>query len=72
MQIIADIGAGLIGGYAGTKAMEPIEMKLYEMEPETARKQEEAVRPGSPYEAAVPPRPEDHHSRAGSLASRPW
>jgi uncharacterized membrane protein YagU involved in acid resistance len=52
-QVIAEIGAGLIGGYVGTKVMEPVEMKLYEMEPETARKQEDAVRPGSPYEIAA-------------------
>jgi hypothetical protein len=43
-QIVADIGAGHIGGYVGTKVMELVEMKLYEMEPETARKQEDAVR----------------------------
>jgi uncharacterized membrane protein YagU involved in acid resistance len=51
--IIAEIGAGLIGGYVGTKVMEPVEIKLYALESEAARKQEDAVRPGSPYEIAA-------------------
>lgn len=41
-QIIADVGVGLIGGYVGTKVMEPVSMKLYELEPEAERK------PGGP------------------------
>jgi len=41
-QIIADVGVGLIGGYVGTKVMEPVSMKLYELEPEADRK------PGGP------------------------
>ena len=51
--LIADIGIGLIAGFAGTKVMEPVSMKLYEWEPEAARKQEDAVRPGPPYEIAA-------------------
>jgi uncharacterized membrane protein YagU involved in acid resistance len=52
-QIIADVGVGLIGGYVGTKVMEPVSMKLYELEPEADRKQEDRVRPGPPYEIAA-------------------
>ena len=56
MQIrdtVADVDAGLVGGFVGTKIMEPISMKLYEWEPEEARKQEDAVRPGPPYQIAA-------------------
>ncbi len=51
--VIADIGIGAIGGYVGTKVMEPVSMKLYEWESEETRKQEEAVRPGPPYQIAA-------------------
>ena len=50
---IADIGVGLIAGFAGTKVMEPVAMKLYEWESEEDRQREEAVRPGPPYEIAA-------------------
>ncbi len=52
-EFVADVGLGLIGGYVGTKVMEPVAMKLYELEPEGARRQEDAVRPGPPYEIAA-------------------
>ena len=48
MTIAAQIGAGLIGGYIGTKVMEPASAKLYELEPAADRKREDEVRPGSP------------------------
>ena len=51
--VIADIGLGLIAGYVGTKVMEMVSMKLYERESEEARRQEDAVRPGPPYEIAA-------------------
>jgi uncharacterized membrane protein YagU involved in acid resistance len=51
--LIADIGIGLISGYVGTKVMEPVGMKLYEWESEKDRRQEDAVRPGPPYEIAA-------------------
>ncbi len=50
---LADIGVGLIAGYAGTKIMEPVAMKLYEWESEEDRRREDAVRPGPPYEIAA-------------------
>jgi uncharacterized membrane protein YagU involved in acid resistance len=52
-EFIADIGVDLISGYVGTKVMEPISTKLYEWESEEARRQEDAVRPGPPYEIAA-------------------
>ncbi len=52
-EVIANVGLGLIGGFVGTKVMEPVSMKLYEWEPEEARRQEDAVRPGPPYELAA-------------------
>lgn len=48
MTIAAQIGAGLIGGYIGTKVMEPASAKLYDLEPAADRKREDEVRPGSP------------------------
>lgn len=51
--LIADIGLGLIGGYVGTKLMGPVSTKLFNMESEAAKKQENAVSPGSPYELAA-------------------
>ncbi len=50
---IADVGIGLISGYVSTKVMEPVSMKLYEWESEEARRREDAVRPGPPYELAA-------------------
>ena len=35
--IISDAAVGLVSGYAGTKVMEPVSMKLYELEAEADR-----------------------------------
>jgi uncharacterized membrane protein YagU involved in acid resistance len=51
--IIADVGIGAISGYVGTKVMEPVSMTLYQWESEESRQQEDAVRPGPPYEIAA-------------------
>lgn len=50
---IADLGIALISGYIGTKVMEPVSMKLYEMESDADRQREDAVRPGPPYDIAA-------------------
>lgn len=50
---MGQIGAGLIGGYVGTRVMEPVAMKLYAMESESARQQEERVSLGVPYDIAA-------------------
>lgn len=47
-QAVLDLGVGMIGGYAGTKVMEQVSMKLYELESEETRNKEEEVRPGDP------------------------
>jgi hypothetical protein len=52
-EAISDIGIGMIGGYVGTKIMERVSMKLYELESEEDRKREEEVRPGPPFEIAA-------------------
>jgi xanthosine utilization system XapX-like protein len=51
--LIADVGLGLIGGYVGTKVMEPVAMQMYEWESAEDRQREDAVRPGPPYEIAA-------------------
>ncbi len=52
-EAISDIGVGMIGGYVGTKVMEPVSMKLYELESEEDRKREDEVRPGPPFVIAA-------------------
>lgn len=51
--LIKDGAAIAVAGWAGTKAMEPVSMKLYELESEEAREQEDRVRPGPPFELAA-------------------
>ncbi len=48
-QTVANIGIGLISGYIGTRLMEPVGAKLYELKSEENRKQEDSVRLGEPY-----------------------
>lgn len=48
-----DILVGALAGFVGTKLMEPVAMGLYKLEPEEARRQEDSVRPGPPYEIAA-------------------
>jgi hypothetical protein len=52
-QMLIDLGLSAAAGYVGTKAMEPVSMKLYELEPAEAREREDAVRPGAPYYVAA-------------------
>jgi hypothetical protein len=55
---VSDMGVGMIGGYVGTKLVEPVSMKLYELESEEAKRKEDEARPGPPYEIAVRKRTE--------------
>ncbi len=48
-ELVSDVATGMIGGYVGTKVMEPVSMKLYELEPEEDRKREDEARPGPPF-----------------------
>jgi hypothetical protein len=52
-RLITDLALSAAAGYLGTKAMEPVSMKLYELEPAEARAREDAVRPGPPYRLAA-------------------
>ena len=49
VPLLTDAVVAAAAGYAGTKAMEPVSMKLYALKGERARTQEDAVRPGPPY-----------------------
>jgi len=51
--LLSDAALSLLAGYAGTKAMEPVSMKLYELESDAAREREDAARPGPPYRLAA-------------------
>lgn len=51
--LLPDAALSVVAGYAGTKAMEPVSMKLYELESDTAREREDAARPGPPYRLAA-------------------
>lgn len=48
-RALVEPGLSAAAGYVGTKAMEPLSMKLYELESAEARAREDAARPGPPY-----------------------
>lgn len=50
---LLDLAIAPLAGYVGTKVMEPVSMSLYQLEPESDRNQEDAVRPGAPYRIAA-------------------
>lgn len=52
-EALEDLAVASVAGYLGTRAMEPVSMKLYELESEQARNQEDAARPGPPYQIAA-------------------
>jgi hypothetical protein len=52
-ETLAEVGASLMGAYVGTKVLEQVAGKLYELAPEQARRQEDAVRPGEPAQLAA-------------------
>ncbi|SFB56864.1 hypothetical protein SAMN05216266_12069 [Amycolatopsis marina] len=51
--VLEDLAVSALAGSLGTKAMEPVSMKLYQLEPEQARTQEDEVRPGAPFQIAA-------------------
>lgn len=51
--IVEDAAVSAVAGYLGTKAMEPVSMKLYERESEQHRAQEDEARPGPPFQVAA-------------------
>lgn len=52
-EAVRDIALATAASYVGTKAMEPVSMKLYEMESAADREREDAARPGPPYRVAA-------------------
>ncbi len=52
-DVTEDLAVAGLAGYVGTKAMEPVSMALYERESEHAKQQEDAARPGPPYQIAA-------------------
>jgi hypothetical protein len=48
-----DLALAPIAGYAGTKLMEPVSWKLYQLESQADREREDAARPGAPYAIAA-------------------
>ncbi len=51
--LLRDAAIASLAGYVATKVMEPVSQKLYELESEQARSQEDKVRPGPPPEMAA-------------------
>lgn len=51
--VAGGVATGVVAGYVGTKAMEPVSMYLYRHEPDHARAAEDAARPGPPYRVAA-------------------
>ena len=51
--LMTDLALAPIAGYVGTKIMEPVGAKLYELESEQDRQREDAARPGPPYAIAA-------------------
>jgi hypothetical protein len=52
-ELVSGAAAGVVGGYVGTKVMNPVTTKLYELAPEADKAREKAVSPGSPYRIGV-------------------
>lgn len=52
-EAVADVALATAGSYVGTKVMEQVSMKLYEMESAADREREDAARPGPPYRIAA-------------------
>ena len=52
-RALIDLTLSAVAGYVGTKAMEPVSTRLYELESPAARAREDAARPGAPYRIAA-------------------
>jgi hypothetical protein len=51
--VMEDLAVAALAGYLGTKAMEPVSQKVYELESDSDRAREDAARPGPPYRIAA-------------------
>lgn len=52
-ELTKGAGVAAVAGVIGTKAMEPVSMKLYQLQSGADRRREEEVRPGPPYQIAA-------------------
>jgi hypothetical protein len=52
-RLLTNLALAPLAGYVGTKIMEPVGAKLYELESEQDRKREDEARPGEPYAIAA-------------------
>ena len=52
-RTVTDLALSAGAGYVGTRAMEPVSMRLYEWESDAARAREDAARSGEPYRIAA-------------------
>jgi hypothetical protein len=52
-KLLTDLALAPVAGYVGTKVMEPVSSRLYELDSEQNRKREDEVRPGMPYAIAA-------------------
>src|SRR5207244_11982957 len=52
-DVVSGAAAGVIGGYVGTRVMNPVTTKLQELAPDADKQREKAVSPGSPYKIGV-------------------
>jgi hypothetical protein len=52
-RLLTDLALAPVAAYVGTKVMEPVGMKLCELESEPGRRREDEVRPGPPYAIAA-------------------
>jgi hypothetical protein len=52
-NLLVDLALAPAAGYLGTKAMEPVSAKLYQLESDADRAREDAARPGPPYRIAA-------------------
>lgn len=53
VRLMTDLALAPLAGYVGTKIMESVGAKLYELESEQDRKREDDARPGAPYAIAA-------------------
>src|SRR2546427_7107537 len=52
-DVVSGAAAGVIGGYVGTRVMNPVTTKWQALAPEADKQREKAVSPGSPYKIGV-------------------
>ncbi len=52
-RLLTDLALAPLAGYVGTKVIEPVSSKLYELESQQDRRREDEARPGMPYALAA-------------------